>query len=197
MAISTIAAPRRRNWFFGRKVRMIGCLDGSRIETGSFIKPSSSMDPVKSEGLAGIPSLSDLSSWIGCVNLRQRRTLPFDRDAEMAAGKTIFQRIIDREIPAEIVHEDDQSLAFRDINPQAPTHVLIVPKKPLPGLAAADDADGQLLGHLLMVARRLAASLGLSQGYRVVINNGADGGQTVDHLHLHLLGGRSLKWPPG
>lgn len=115
----------------------------------------------------------------------------------MAAGKTIFQRIIDREIPAEIVHEDDQSLAFRDINPQAPTHVLIVPKKPLPGLSTADDADGQLLGHLLTVARRLAASLGLSQGYRVVINNGADGGQTVDHLHLHLLGGRSLKWPPG
>lgn len=115
----------------------------------------------------------------------------------MAAGKTIFQRIIDREIPAQIVHEDDRSLAFRDINPQAPTHVLIVPKKPLPGLSAAEDADGELLGYLLLVANRLAKTLGLSQGYRVVINNGPEGGQTVDHLHLHLLGGRAMKWPPG
>jgi histidine triad (HIT) family protein len=115
----------------------------------------------------------------------------------MAAGKTIFQRIIDREIPADIVHEDDQSLAFRDINPQAPTHILIVPKKPIPRLATTEDADAAVLGHLLTVTRKLAEQNGLSNGYRVVINNGSDGGQTVDHLHVHLLGGRRLTWPPG
>lgn len=115
----------------------------------------------------------------------------------MVVEKTIFQRIIDREIPAQVVHEDDFCLAFRDINPQAPTHVLIVPKKLISGVAAAVDGDGPLLGHLLLTARTLAANLGLSQGYRLVINNGADGGQTVDHLHIHLLGGRCLKWPPG
>lgn len=115
----------------------------------------------------------------------------------MAAGKTIFQRIIDREIPAQIIHEDDHCVAFRDINPQAPTHVLVVPKQLIPGISTADDADGALLGHLLLTARSLAATLGLSQGYRLVINNGADGGQTVDHLHVHLLGGRRMTWPPG
>jgi histidine triad (HIT) family protein len=115
----------------------------------------------------------------------------------MPAGKTIFQRIIDREIPAQIVHEDDQSLAFRDINPQAPTHILIVPKKPVAGLSSTEDADAALLGYLLTVARKIAEKEGLSQGYRVVINNGPDGGQTVDHLHLHLLGGRGMTWPPG
>lgn len=113
------------------------------------------------------------------------------------ATKTIFQRIIDREIPAQIVHEDDQCLAFRDIHPQAPTHVLIVPKKPLAGLSSADDSDTALFGHLLTVTRKLADKLGLTHGYRVVINNGDEGGQTVDHLHLHLLGGRSMSWPPG
>lgn len=115
----------------------------------------------------------------------------------MSASKTLFQRIIDREIPAQIVHEDDRALAFRDINPQAPTHVLIVPKKPIPGISSAEDGDRDLLGHLLMVAQSLGKSLGLSNGYRLVINNGPDGGQTVDHLHVHLLGGRGLKWPPG
>ncbi len=113
------------------------------------------------------------------------------------ATKTIFQRIVDREIPAQIVHEDEQCLAFRDIHPQAPTHVLIVPKKPLAGLSSADETDTALLGHLLTVTRKLADKLGLTQGYRVVINNGDEGGQTVNHLHLHLLGGRSLTWPPG
>jgi histidine triad (HIT) family protein len=120
-----------------------------------------------------------------------------NRDGVMTTGKTIFQRIIDREIPAQIVYEDEQSVAFRDIHPQAPTHVLIVPKKPLAGLSSADDSDSPLLGHLLSVARRLAETLGLKRGYRVVINDGPDGGQTVDHLHLHLLGGRSMTWPPG
>lgn len=115
----------------------------------------------------------------------------------MAAGKTIFQRIIDREIPAQIVHEDDECVAFRDINPQAPTHILVVPKKPIRGLSAAEAADGRILGHLLGVTRNLATTLGLSKGFRVVINDGPEGGQTVDHLHVHLLGGRPMKWPPG
>jgi histidine triad (HIT) family protein len=112
-------------------------------------------------------------------------------------AKTIFQRIIDREIPANIVYEDDQCLAFRDIAPQAPTHVLVIPKKPITGVAAVTEADGPLLAHLLLVAGKLARELKLDGGYRVVINQGPDGGQSVDHLHLHLLGGRSMAWPPG
>jgi len=111
--------------------------------------------------------------------------------------KTIFARIIDREIPAQIVYEDDQVLAFHDINPQAPVHVLVIPKKPLVSLAETDDADGPLLGHLLVTLRKVAEELGLAQGYRVVLNTGTDGGQEVPHLHFHLLGKRSLKWPPG
>ena len=110
---------------------------------------------------------------------------------------TIFQRIIDKEIPANIVFEDDLCLAFHDVAPQAPTHVLVIPKKPLPNLAAAQADDQALLGHLLLVAKQIADQLGLSNGYRTVINCGNDGGQSVDHLHIHVLGGRALHWPPG
>ncbi len=110
---------------------------------------------------------------------------------------TIFKRIIDKEIPAEIVFEDNLSLAFRDIHPQAPTHIVIIPKKEIPSLADASDADEQLLGHLLVVARQIAKQLQLTNGYRTVINCGQDAGQTVHHLHVHLLGGRPLGWPPG
>jgi histidine triad (HIT) family protein len=110
---------------------------------------------------------------------------------------TIFQKIIDRQIPADIVFEDDKCLAFRDINPQAPTHVLIIPRKPIPSLAQAGPEDQALLGHLMLVARELAVQLKLADGYRTVMNCGRDGGQTVDHLHVHLLGGRALTWPPG
>ena len=110
---------------------------------------------------------------------------------------TIFQRIIAKQIPAKIVFEDDQCLAFHDVAPQAPTHVLIIPKKEIPNLAAATTEDQALLGHLLLVAKQVAEQLGLSNGYRTVINCGPDGGQSVDHLHVHLLGGRSLHWPPG
>ena len=110
---------------------------------------------------------------------------------------TIFRRIINREIPAEIVFEDDLCLAFRDIHPQAPTHIVIIPKQEIPSLAESSDADGLLLGHLLCVVRKVATQLQLSDGYRTVINCGQHGGQTVNHLHLHLLGGRSLGWPPG
>ena len=112
-------------------------------------------------------------------------------------GRTIFQKIIDREIPADIVFEDDRCLAFRDVSPQAPTHVLLIPKQAIPSLDAVGDDDAQLMGHLWQVIRDLARQLELGGGYRVVVNCGADGGQTVDHLHFHLLGGRAMTWPPG
>ena len=111
--------------------------------------------------------------------------------------KTIFTKIIDREIPADIVYEDDQCLAFRDINPQAPTHVLIIPKKEIPTVNDISADDLPLVGHLISVVQRLAAQLQLDDGYRVVMNCGAQGGQEVYHLHLHLLGGRQMTWPPG
>ena len=113
-------------------------------------------------------------------------------------SETIFSKIIRGEIPADVVHEDDRSMAFHDINPQAPVHVLIIPKAPLPGIQDVGEAEESLLGHLLVVARQVAAAEGLTgSGFRCVINAGADGGQTVDHLHIHLLGGRRLEWPPG
>ena len=112
-------------------------------------------------------------------------------------AKTIFQRIIDREIPADIVFEDDRCLAFRDVSPQAPVHVLVIPKKPLRSLDEVTDEQAALAGHLLAVTRKIAGELGLANGYRVVTNCGPDGGQSVDHLHFHLLGGRALGWPPG
>jgi histidine triad (HIT) family protein len=110
---------------------------------------------------------------------------------------TIFGRIIRREIPARIEFEDDLCLAFHDVAPQAPVHVLVIPKKPIASLAEAAASDGPLLGHLVLVATRLATTLGLGDGYRLVVNCGPDGGQSVDHLHVHLLGGRQLGWPPG
>ena len=110
---------------------------------------------------------------------------------------TIFSKIIRREIPADIVYEDDLALAFKDINAQAPTHILVIPKKPIPKLDDANSDDQSLLGHLLLTVQHIAQQAGLTNGYRVVINNGNDGGQTVDHLHLHILGDRQMKWPPG
>lgn len=110
---------------------------------------------------------------------------------------TIFGKIIRREIPADIVYEDDLALAFRDVNPQAPTHILVIPKKPIPRLSEATEDDAALMGHLLMTVKKVAEQEKLSNGYRVAINNGQDGGQTVDHLHLHILGDRPMGWPPG
>jgi histidine triad (HIT) family protein len=112
-------------------------------------------------------------------------------------NKSIFKRIIDREIPADVVHEDDHCLAFRDVNPQAPTHVLIVPKREIASLDEVSEVDEILIGHLFAVAAKLARQLGLQNGYRAVVNCGKEGGQTVDHLHVHLLGGRAMNWPPG
>jgi histidine triad (HIT) family protein len=110
---------------------------------------------------------------------------------------TIFEKIIARQVPAKIIWEDDDAVAFHDVNPQAPVHVLIVPKRVLPRLAEAKDEDRVLLGKLLLVARDLAKTLELSNGYRVVINCGPDAGESVPHLHVHLLGKRALAWPPG
>ena len=113
------------------------------------------------------------------------------------AEKTIFKKIIDREIPAKIVYEDEMCLAFEDINPQAPTHVIVIPKKEIPSVAELAQEDQALAGHLLLAIRKIAAELGLSDGYRVVTNCGSDAGQEVMHLHFHLLAGRRLSWPPG
>ena len=109
----------------------------------------------------------------------------------------IFQKIIDRQIPAKIIYEDEQCLAFNDVNPQAPVHVLIIPRKVIPTHADLTEADEALVGHLHLVAARLADQLGIQDGYRVVINCKEKAGQTVPHLHLHLLGGRAMNWPPG
>jgi histidine triad (HIT) family protein len=111
--------------------------------------------------------------------------------------KTLFEKIIAREIPAAIVYEDDLVLAIRDINPQAPTHVLIFPKKAIPRISEAKAEDEKLLSHLLLKATEVTKKLDLKNGYRLVINNGADGGETVPHLHVHILGGRHMAWPPG
>ena len=112
--------------------------------------------------------------------------------------KTLFEKIIAREIPADIVYEDDLVLAIRDIKPHAPVHVLIIPKRPIPRVAEATPEDHKVLGHLLLKAAELAGKLGVKEsGYRLVINNGPDAGESVPHLHCHLLGGRPLSWPPG
>lgn len=111
---------------------------------------------------------------------------------------TLFEKIIAREIPADIVYEDDLCLCFRDINPQAPTHLLLIPKKPIPRIAEAAAEDQATLGHLLLTAQKVAKQEGFAEtGFRTVINNGPDSGEEVPHLHLHLLAGRKLAWPPG
>lgn len=113
------------------------------------------------------------------------------------ADKTIFQKIIDGDIPAEFAYKDNLCVALNDINPQAPVHLLIIPRQCIARLGEADEQDQGLLGHLLLVAAKLADTLKLGGGYRLVINNGPDGGESVPHLHVHLLGGRSMTWPPG
>ncbi len=114
------------------------------------------------------------------------------------AKKTLFEKICDREIPADIVHEDDLCICFKDISPQAPVHYLVIPRKPIPRVAEAEISDQAVLGHLLLTASKVAKSEGFAEnGFRLVINNGPDGGEAVPHLHVHLLAGRQLKWPPG
>lgn len=118
-----------------------------------------------------------------------------DAPADMSQP-TIFDKILSREIPADIVYEDDASLAFRDINPQAPVHVLVIPKRRIPSLSTAESSDKELLGHLMLTAAKVAEIENLQEGYRVLINNGKNGLQSVYHLHLHVIGGRKLKWGP-
>ena len=110
---------------------------------------------------------------------------------------TLFTRIINREIPAQIVFEDELCLAFRDVSPQAPKHILLIPKREIASLADAVPSDQALFGHLLVTAALIAKNEGLEGGHRVVVNTGDDGGQSVPHLHLHILGGRAMRWPPG
>ncbi len=113
-------------------------------------------------------------------------------------SKTLFEKLIAREIPADIVYEDEKVIAFRDIKPQAPTHVLIIPKKPIPRIAEARPEDQEILGYLLLKAAALADKLGLTKaGFRLVFNNGPAAGEAVPHLHCHIIGGRQLGWPPG
>jgi histidine triad (HIT) family protein len=111
--------------------------------------------------------------------------------------KTLFERIIDREIPAKIEHEDAHCIVIHDIDPQAPTHLLVIPKMVVPRIAEASSEQQALLGHLLLTAASMAEKLNLAKGFRIVINNGKDGGETVPHLHVHVLGGRAMAWPPG
>ncbi len=112
--------------------------------------------------------------------------------------KTLFEKICDREIPADIIHEDELCVCFRDISPQAPVHLLLVPRKPIPRIAEAADEDRDLIGHLFLTAGRIAREQGIAEnGFRLVVNNGPDGGEAVPHLHIHILAGRRLEWPPG
>jgi histidine triad (HIT) family protein len=120
-----------------------------------------------------------------------------DFDFKESAMPSIFTKIINREIPATIVYEDEHCLAFRDVRPQAPTHVLLIPKREIPAIDAISADDQELLGHLWVTIPKIAQQEGLGGGYRVVVNNGPDAGQTVDHIHFHILGGRPLAWPPG
>ena len=118
-------------------------------------------------------------------------------NTDNTATETLFTKIINREIPADIVYEDDLCLAFKDINPQAPTHLLLIPKKPIVKVSEAKPEDQALLGHLLLTAGNIARELGIEEGFRLAINNGAKAGQTVFHMHIHILAGRSFNWPPG
>lgn len=128
----------------------------------------------------------------GFIMTQQNRVME-----NVLAEKTIFKKIIDREIPADIVYEDDLCLAFKDVQPQAPVHLLIIPKKEIASLAEIKEEDQALLGHLLLIVQKLAKEHDLSNGFRTVANTGEEGGQSVDHLHFHLLGKRALTWPPG
>ena len=110
---------------------------------------------------------------------------------------TIFQKIIDKELPADIIYEDELALVFKDINPVAPTHLLIIPKKQIEKVSDAEDQDKELLGHLLLVAGKVARDLGIDEAFRLVVNNGAGAQQTVFHLHIHLIAEREFNWPPG
>ncbi|CAJ1067096.1 histidine triad nucleotide-binding protein 1 [Xyrichtys novacula] len=117
--------------------------------------------------------------------------------AAQPGGDTVFGKIVRKEIPVQFLHEDDLCVAFPDAAPQAPTHILVVPKKPIVRMSEAEDSDAALLGHMMIVAKKCAKNAGLTKGYRLVVNDGPDGGQSVYHIHIHILGGRGMGWPPG
>ncbi|XP_071531510.1 adenosine 5'-monophosphoramidase HINT1 [Panulirus ornatus] len=117
--------------------------------------------------------------------------------SSLPGGQTIFAKILNGEIPANFIYEDEHCVAFNDVSPQAPVHFLVIPRKPLAMLSDAEDCDEQLMGHLMLVASKVAKEQGLSKGFRLVVNNGQEGAQSVYHLHLHVLGGRQMQWPPG
>ncbi|XP_071791874.1 uncharacterized HIT-like protein Synpcc7942_1390 [Asterias amurensis] len=122
------------------------------------------------------------------------------RDAARRSSRdkpNIFQKILDGEIKADIIYEDDKCISFRDVNPVAPTHIIVIPRKPIPCLSEAADEDTPLLGHLLTVARKIAATEELKEGFRIVMNDGRHGAQSIYHLHVHIIGGRQMRWPPG
>jgi histidine triad (HIT) family protein len=133
-----------------------------------------------------------------CIERKAESRAAGHRSPKGQMSKTLFEKIVAREIPAQIVYEDDLVIAFRDVKPGAPVHVLIVPKKAIPRIAEVKAEDQAVLGHLLLKAAQVADKVGLSSsGYRLVVNNGPDAGESVPHLHMHILGGRNLAWPPG
>ncbi|XP_046415851.1 adenosine 5'-monophosphoramidase HINT1 [Neodiprion virginianus] len=151
-----------------------------------------------------------ISTWKQLASLRPRRRAIDSCLRKMASevekaqratatlgGDTIFGKILRKEIPCKFIYEDDQCVAFHDVNPQAPVHFLVIPRKPIALLSLAEETDKPLLGHLMFVAQTVASQQGLGNGFRLVVNNGKDGAQSVYHLHIHVLGGRQMEWPPG
>ncbi|EDW77330.1 adenosine 5'-monophosphoramidase HINT1-like [Drosophila tropicalis] len=147
---------------------------------------------------AGRNFVRNISSYRYLTTTCARMASEVDKAQTATKGEdTIFGKILRKEIPCKFIYEDEKCVAFNDVNPQAPTHFLVIPRQPLAQLSLAEDGDAELLGHLLVVGKKVAKDLGLEKGYRVVINNGQDGAQSVYHLHLHFLGGRQMQWPPG
>ncbi|XP_037936932.1 histidine triad nucleotide-binding protein 1 [Teleopsis dalmanni] len=136
------------------------------------------------------------ANWAFPLNAKMSSEVEKAQAAQPEAD-SIFGKILRGEIPCKFIHEDDKCVAFHDVNPQAPTHFLVIPRKPITQLSKADAGDSELLGHLMLVGRNVAKTLGLDEGFRVVINDGKNGAQSVYHLHLHFLGGRQMRWPPG
>ncbi|XP_012261768.1 adenosine 5'-monophosphoramidase HINT1 [Athalia rosae] len=153
-----------------------------------------------SKVLAKSYSLSGTSNFKSAVAVSSVRKMASEVEKARTAvpgGDTIFGKILRKEIPCKFIYEDDQCVAFHDVNPQAPIHFLVIPREPIVQLSQAKEDHKPLLGHLMYVAQSVASQLGMENGFRLVVNNGADGAQSVYHLHLHVLGGRQLQWPPG
>ncbi|XP_053313964.1 adenosine 5'-monophosphoramidase HINT2 [Spea bombifrons] len=133
----------------------------------------------------------------GSDEVRRAQEAVARKGTKSSSTPTIFSRIIEKSLPADIIYEDDKCLAFRDVAPQAPVHFLVIPKTPIPRISQVTAGDTELLGHLMLIASRMAQQEGLTDGYRIVINDGRQGAQSVYHLHLHVIGGRQMEWPPG